>query len=219
MDRVMADTDDSDNQQPLADQSQRTSESSQFDPKKPNTLRTLISSKISSKLRQSKLGQSKFGLPKLRLPKFKLPNPKLSLKKIHFLWLWLAIILLSYSCMGYFLSVLLTIPARRDLAIAGFVIIGLLPIISAFADYALMKWSYLISGFLVISGLFFLVRLKFNLMVFAIIAWVGLTAIAFVGDVLIKQRKLWMAIGILTSPCLIGLGIGYQVWRLATQWS
>jgi hypothetical protein len=57
--------------------------------------------------------------------------------------------------MGYFLSVLLTIPARRDLAIAGFVIIGLFPIISAFADYALMKWSYLISGFLVIGGLFF----------------------------------------------------------------
>jgi hypothetical protein len=47
----------------------------------------------------------------------------------------------------------------------------------------------------------------------------GLTAIAFVGDVLIKQRKLWMAISILTSPCLIGLGIGHQVWRLATQWS
>ncbi|GBO52855.1 hypothetical protein APA_656 [Pseudanabaena sp. lw0831] len=121
--------------------------------------------------------------------------------------------------MGYFLSVLLTIPARRDLAIAGFVIIGLLPVISAFADYALMKWSYLISGFLVIGGLVFLARLKFYLIVFAIISWVGLTAIAFVGDALIKQRKLWIAISILTIPCLIGLGIGYQVWRLATQWS
>jgi hypothetical protein len=211
----MADTDDSDNQQPLADQSQHVAEPSQFDPKKPNTLRTLLSPKSG----QSRFRLPKVSLPKVSLPKFKLPRPKLSFKKIHFLWLWLAIILISYSCMGYFLSVLLTIPARRDLAIAGFVIIGLLPIISAFADYALMKWSYLISGLLVIGGLFFLVRLKFNLMVFAIIAWVGLTAIAFVGDVLVKQRKLWIAISILTSPCLIGLVIGHQVWRLATQWS
>ena len=225
----MADTDDSDNQQPVANQSQRVSESSQFDPSKPNTLRTLISSKFgksnsgseksNSGSEQSNSGQSKFGLSRIRFPRFKLSRPKLSFKKIHFLWLWLAIILISYSCMGYFLSVLLTIPARRDLAIAGFVIIGLLPIISAFADYALMKWSYLISGFLVVGGLVFLVRPKFYLIVFAIISWVGLTAIAFVGDVLIKQRKLWIAISILTMPCLIGLGLGYQAWRLATQWS
>jgi hypothetical protein len=216
----MADADDSDNQQTVADQSKSTSESSQFDPSKPNTLRTLISPKsgqTGSSLPRLRL--PRLGLPRLKLPKFKLSKPKLPFKKIHFLWLWLAIILFSYSCMGYFLSVLLTIPARRDLAIAGFVIIGLFPIISAFADYALMKWSYLISGLLVIGGLFFLVRLKFNLLLFAIIAWVGLTAIAFVGDVLIRQRKLWIAIGILTSPCLIGLGLGYQAWRLATQWS
>ncbi len=215
LDEIMADTDDSDNQKPVADQSQLVSESSQFDPSKPNTLKTLISSKLG----QTKSSLPRLSLPRLKLPKFKLLKPKLSFKKIHFLWLWLAIILISYSCMVYFLSVLLTIPSRRDLAIAGFVIIGLLPIISAFADYALMKWSYLISGFLVIGGLAFLVRLKFNLMVFAIISWVGLTAIAFVGDVLTKHHKSWIAISILTSPCLIGLGIGYQVWRLATQWS
>jgi hypothetical protein len=214
-DEIMADTDDSDNQQTVEDQSKRDSEQSQFDPSKPNTLKTLISNKSG----QSRSSLPRLSLPRLNLPKFKLPKPKLSFKKIHFLWLWLAIILISYSCMGYFLSVLLTIPARRDLAIAGFVIIGLFPIISAFADYALMKWSYLISGFLVIGGLFFLVRLKFYLMMFAIISWVGLTAIAFVGDILIKQRKLWIVISILTSPCLIGLGIGYQAWRLATQWS
>ncbi len=211
----MSDTDDSDNRQTLADQSKSASESSQFDPSKPNTLRTLISPKPG----QTRSSLPRLSLPRLKLPKFKLSKPKLPFKKIHFLWLWLAIILISYGCMGYFLSVLLTIPSRRDLAIAGFVIIGLFPIISAFADYALMKWSYLISGLLVIGGLFFLVRLKFTLMMFAIIAWVGLTAIAFVGDALIKQRKFWIAISILTSPCLIGLGIGYQVWRLATQWS
>ena len=207
----MADPDDdSENQQPVADQAQSTDDFAEFDPSKPNTLRTLISPKSE---------QARSALSRLGLPKFKLSKPKLSFKKTHFLWLWLVIILISYSCMGYFLSVLLTIPARRDLAIAGFVIIGLLPIISAFADYALMKWSYLISGFLVIGGLVFLVKLKFFLLVFAIIAWVGVTAIAFVGDALIKQRKLWMAIAILTAPCLIGLGIGHQIWRLATQWS
>ncbi|WP_236579396.1 hypothetical protein, partial [Pseudanabaena sp. lw0831] len=61
----MADIDDSDNQQPVADQSQRVSESSQFDPSKPNTLRTLISSKFGqskSASGQSKSEQAKFGL-------------------------------------------------------------------------------------------------------------------------------------------------------------
>jgi len=206
----MADTDGSENQKTKSEQSTNNSDPSKFDATKPNTLKSLISPKF---------GKVKFGLPKLGFPKFKLPKPQVSFKKINFLWLWLIIILISYICMGYFLSVLLTIPARRDLAIAGFVIISLLPILTAFADYALMKWSYLISGFLIVGGLAFLVRLKFYLLVVAIIAWVGLTAIAFVGDVLIKKRKLWMAIVILTAPCLIGLGIGHQMWRLAASWS
>jgi hypothetical protein len=127
--------------------------------------------------------------------------------------------MLSYACMGYFLSVLLTIPFRENLAIAGFAIIGLAPTMAAFADYAVMKWIYLISGFLIVGGLVFLVKLKFYLIVLAIIAWVGLTAIAFIGDALTKKRKLWMAIGILTIPCLIGLAIGHQIWRLAASWS
>ncbi|MEA5486864.1 MULTISPECIES: hypothetical protein [Pseudanabaena] len=206
----MADIDESKNQNTSTEQSRNIPDPSEFDAKKPNTLRSLS---------LPKFGKVKWGLPKLGFPKFKLPKPKVSFKKINFLWLWLVIILISYICMSYFLSVLLTIPARRDLAIAGFVIIALLPILTAFADYALMKWSYLISGFLIIGGLVFLVRLKFYLLVLAIIAWVGLTAIAFVGDVLSKSRKLWMAIVILTAPCLIGLGIGHQMWRLAASWS
>ncbi|PZV19602.1 MAG: hypothetical protein DCF20_00920 [Pseudanabaena sp.] len=213
----MSSNDDSEDQQPTADQSQSTSDPSDFNPSKPPTLRTLMAPKS---------GETKFKLLKVpKLPKLsklrnlKLPKPNLSFKKINFLWLWLSIILISYSFMGYFLSILLTIPPYRNLAIAGFVAIGLLPIINAFADYTLMKWSYLISGFLIIGGLVFLVRLKLNLMVVAIISWVGLTAIDFVGEALIKKHKLWMAIGILTMPCLIGLGLGYQVWRLAKQWS
>ncbi|WP_141211686.1 hypothetical protein [Pseudanabaena sp. SR411] len=207
---IMADIDDSDNQKAATDQSKNTSDPSKFDAKKPNTLRSLS---------LPRFGKSKFSLPKVGFPKFRLPKPQVSFKKINFLWMWLIIILISYICMSYFLSILLTIPARRDLAIAGFVIIALLPILTAFADYALMKWSYLISGFLIIGGLVFLVRLKFYLLVVAIITWVGLTAIAFVGDILIKKRKLWIAITILTAPCLIGLGIGHQIWRLAASWS
>jgi hypothetical protein len=206
----MADTDDAENQRIAAEQSPNTSDPSKFDAKNPNTLKSLSSPRF---------GKSKFSLPKLKFPKFKLPKPEVSFKKINFLWMWLVIILISYMCMGYFLSILLTIPARRDLAIAGFVIISLLPLLSAFADYALMKWSYLISGFLIVGGLVFLVRLKFYLLVVAIVAWVGLTAIAFVGDFLTKKRKLWMTIAILTAPCLIGLGIGHQMWRLAASWS
>jgi hypothetical protein len=206
----MADTDDAENQRIAAEQSPNTSDPSKFDAKKPNTLKSLSSPRF---------GKSRFSLPKLKFPKFKLPKPEVSFKKINFLWMWLVIILISYMCMGYFLSILLTIPARRDLAIAGFVIISLLPLLSAFADYALMKWSYLISGFLIVGGLVFLVRLKFYLLVVAIVAWVGLTAIAFVGDFLTKKRKLWMTIAILTAPCLIGLGIGHQMWRLAASWS
>ena len=197
--------DDSENQKSVADQSQDSRDPQEFDVSHPNTLRSLSLPKV--------------GLPKFGLPKFKLPKPKSPFKKIDFLWLWLFIISISYTFIGYFLSVLLTIPARQNLAIAGFAIVGLFPIITAFADYALMKWSYLISGFLIVGGLIFLVRLKFYLIVVAIIAWVGLTAIAFIGDALMKKRKLWTAIGILTIPCLIRLAIGHQIWRLAASWS
>jgi hypothetical protein len=197
--------DDSENQKSVANQSQDSRDPQEFDVSHPNTLRSLSLPKV--------------GLPKFGLPKFNLPKPKSPFKKINYLWLWLLVITISYICIGYFLSVLLTIPARQNLAIAGFAIVGLFPIITAFADYALMKWSYLISGFLIVGGLIFLVRLKFYLIVLAIIAWVGLTAIAFIGDALMKKRKLWTTIGILTIPCLIGLAIGHQIWRLAASWS
>ncbi|MFM7603249.1 MAG: hypothetical protein ACKO7R_18945 [Pseudanabaena sp.] len=206
----MPDTNDLESSQTVTEASPNKPDPSNFDAKKPNTVKSLTSPGIQ---------RVKLRLPKLGFPKFKLSRPKLSLPKVNFLAMWLTIILISYVCMGYFFSVLLTVRPHRDLAIAGFVIIALLPILTAFADYALMKWSYLISGFLIIGGLVFLVRLKFYLLVVALIAWIGLTAIAFVGDVLLKSRKLWMAIVILTAPCLIGLGIGHQMWRLATSWS
>ena len=203
----MADSndDDSENPKPVSDQSQDNYDPQKFDVSHPNTLRSLSFPKVS--------------LPKFGLPKFKQPKLKSPFKKINYLWFWLFIIMISYVCIGYFLSVLLTIPSRQNLAIAGFAIVGLSPTMAAFADYAVMKWIYLISGFLIIGGLIFLVKLKFYLIVLAIIAWVGLTAIAFIGEALTKKRKLWMAIGILTMPCLIGLGLGYQMWKLATSWS
>jgi len=197
--------DDLENLKSVANQSQDNHDLQKFDVSHPNTLRSLSFPKV--------------GLPKFGLPKFNLPKPKSPFKKINYLWLWLFVITISYICIGYFLSVLLTIPARQNLAIAGFVIVGLFPTMTAFADYALMKWSYLISGFLIIGGLIFLAKPKFYLIVLAIIAWVGLTAIAFIGDALTKKRKLWMAIGILTIPCLIGIAIGHQIWRLAASWS
>jgi hypothetical protein len=169
----------------------------------------------SKSLRPSKFGIPKLTFPNFRFPKFKTGKVKISFPKVRFLFISLAIILVSYTCIGYFLSVLLTMRSQKNLAIAGFVIFALLPIITAFADYALMKWGYLISGILIIAGLIFLVPLKFYLIVLAIIVWLGLTAIAFVGDVLSKTKRLWMAILILTIPCLLGLGIGHQIWRLA----
>jgi hypothetical protein len=199
------DDDDLENLKSVANQSQDNHDLQKFDVSHPNTLRSLSFPKV--------------GLPKFGLPKFNLPKPKSPFKKINYLWLWLFVITISYICIGYFLSVLLTIPARQNLAIAGFVIVGLFPTMTAFADYALMKWSYLISGFLIIGGLIFLAKPKFYLIVLAIIAWIGLTAIAFIGDALTKKRKLWMAIGILTIPCLIGIAIGHQIWRLAASWS
>jgi len=155
------------------------------------------------------------GIPKFKLPKPKLPKIRLGFPKVSFLLICLVTILISYVCIGYFLSVLLTMRSQKNLAIAGFVIFLLLPIITAFADYELMKWGYLISGILIIGGLIFLVRLKFYLIVLAIMVWVGLTTIAVVGDTLSKRKKLWMAIVVLTIDCGIGLGIGYQFWRLA----
>lgn len=166
-----------------------------------------------------------------RLPKLRIPKPKVSInlfklaksksqdakdrKKRNLLWLWLLTILISYTFIGYFLSVLLTVRSQKNLAIAGFIIMGLLPVITAFADYGLMKWGYLISGFLIVSGLIFLIKIKFYFLVLAVMTWIGITMIAFVGEYLLKQkRKFFVAIIILTLPCLIGLGLGWQLWRL-----
>jgi hypothetical protein len=204
------DLDDLENQKLTADQVQDLNDPLQFDASKPNTLKSLS---------LPRFGIPQFGMPKLGLVRSKLQRPKSLFTKSNFLWFWLIVIALSYTCMGYFLSVLLTIPLRENLAIAGFAIFGLFPTITAFADYALMKWGYLLSGFLIVGGLVFLAKPEFYFMILAIIAWVGLTAIAFVGDTLTKKRKLWMAIGILTIPCLIGLAIGHQIWRLAASWS
>jgi hypothetical protein len=50
----------------------------------------------------------------------------------------------------------------------------------------------------------------------AIILWIGIITIAFVGESLLKQkRRFFMVIVILTIPCLLGLGLGYQLWRWA----
>ncbi|WP_055075429.1 hypothetical protein [Pseudanabaena sp. 'Roaring Creek'] len=196
------------------------SDSSKSDSSKSDSSKSGSSKSDSSKSdRFKRFNLPRVGLPKFDSSQFRLPKPKLPFKKINFLGLWLGIILISYVCMGYFLAVLMTIPAHKNLAIAGFTIVGLFPIITAFADYALMKWGYLISGLLIVGGLVFVIRLKFYLSVVAIVVWVGLTAIAFVGEVLTKKRKFWIAIVILTIPCLIGLGLGYQLWKLATSWS
>lgn len=152
--------------------------------------------------------------PNFRLPKLGLGKPKSPPKARNFLWLWLLIILISYICMGYFLSVLLTMPARKNLAIAGFSIAALLPTVTAFADYALMKWGYLLSGILIVGGLFYFVKVRFYFLVVAIVLWIGITTMAFVGESLLKRnRKFFMVIIILTIPCCLGLGLGYQLWH------
>ncbi|MFM7886554.1 MAG: hypothetical protein ACKPCM_07670 [Pseudanabaena sp.] len=108
----------------------------------------------------------------------------------------------------------------RNLAIAGFTIFALLPTITGLADYGLMKWGYFLSGLLIVGGLIFVVKIKFYFMVLAIMSWIGIMAISLVGESLIKKNhKFVIAILILTVPCLLGLGIGWQVWKLATQWS
>jgi hypothetical protein len=159
----------------------------------------------------------KINIAKVKLPKisFKLPA---SAKPRNWLLLWLLVIMLSYVCMGYFLSVLMTIPNRQVLAIAGFTIMGILPIVTAFADYGLMKWGYLLSGLLVVGAFIFWLRMRFYLTVLAVIIWIGITMVAFVGEYLLKQkRKLVVAIAMITVPCLVGLGIGWQLWSLAAN--
>ncbi|OIP75567.1 MAG: hypothetical protein AUK48_07360 [Oscillatoriales cyanobacterium CG2_30_44_21] len=161
--------------------------------------------------------------PRVKLPNFRSfrlgkRNLDGSTKKQSYLWLWLLLILLSYTCIGYFLSVLLTSPDNKHLAIAGFVVVSLLPTLTAFADFALIKWGYLISGFLIVGGLIFLAGVPFYLTALAIIAWVGVTLIAFVGDYLLRRNhKLVQAIAMVTVPCLAGLGIGWQIWKLIAK--
>ncbi|NMF56453.1 hypothetical protein [Pseudanabaena yagii] len=200
----------SENQQSQVEQTQ----------KKNSQLSDSNTSQGTRKSKFPKIGLPKFKIPKLGLPKFKINLTVLSDKKRNFLWLWLLTILASYACMGYFLSILMTIPSRKNLAIAGFTIVALLPTITGLADYELMKWGYFLSGLLIVGGLIFVVKIKFYFMVLAIMSWLGITAIAFVGESLIKNKhKFIIAIMILTIPCLLGLGIGWQIWKLATQWS
>ncbi len=163
-------------------------------------------------------------LPKINLSKLKIPIPKINLRRPasakphNWLLLWLLVIMGSYVCMGYFLSVLMTIPDRQILAIAGFTIMGILPIITAFADYGLMKWGYLLSGLLVVGAFIFWLRMSFYLTVLAVIIWIGITMVAFVGEYLLKQkRKFVVAIAMITVPCLVGLGLGWQLWNLAAN--
>ncbi len=198
------DLDDSENQQSAANQPQDISGSSR-----------------SSLLRRLNLSRFK---PKIGIPKFnfsKAVQPQKTVKKSGFLWFWLVIIVVSYACIGYFLSILLTMPSRKNLAIAGLAIAALLPTITAFADYGLMKWGYLLSGLLIVGGLFYIANIKFHFIFLAIMLWTGIITIAFVGDALVKQnRKFLTTIAILTIPCLIGLGLGWQIWRLvASMWS
>ena len=204
------DLDGSENQQPAADQPKDTSGSSK--------------SSLFKRLNLSRF-KPHFGIPKFS-PKFtflksKSDKPKPPAKKMSFLWLWLFVIVISYAFIGYFLSVLLTIPSRKNLAIAGFAIAVLLPTITAFADYGLMKWGYLLSGLLIVGGLFYLANIKFHFLFLAIMLWTGIITIAFVGESLVKQnRKFLTTIAILTIPCLVGLGLGWQIWRLvASIWS
>ncbi len=162
--------------------------------------------------------KKRLGLPSFksnfRSLKFGSGSPQSPPKVRNLLWLWLLIILISYICMGYFLSVLLTMPPRKSLAIAGFAIAALLPTVTAFADYALMKWGYLLSGFLIVGGLFYFVKVRFYFLAVAIVLWIGITTMAFVGEVLLKRnRKFFVVIIILTIPCWMGLGLGYQLWH------
>ncbi len=208
--------------EPMADQSDNSENqpTKENQPKDKNESANSVGSKSKSvkKFKIPKIGLPKLAMPKVGFPKFRFDQ--LVAKKRNFLWLWLLIILASYTCMGYFLSILMTIPSRKNLAIAGFTIVALLPTITAFADYALMKWGYFLSGLLIVGGLWFLVRLKFYFMVLAFMSWIGITAIAFVGESLLKKNhKFIVAIIILTIPCLMGLGIGWQIWKWATQWS
>ena len=203
------DLDESENQQPPTDTSQAPNGFSNSDSSR---------SKLSKRAKFFNLPRFKpsWKAPKFSIPKFRVSQLKDSVKKQNPLWLWLVVIAVSYTCIGYFLSVLLTIRSHYNLAIAGFVIAALLPALTAFADYELMKWSYLVSGFLIVGGLVFLIRIKFYFIVLSIMVWLGITAIALVGESLIKQkRKSLTAIMILTIPCVIGLGIGHQLWKLA----
>ena len=192
---------DDQNQSSVAGRSRKNRDS-------PNSLRRLNLSRF----------RPAWDLPRIRLPEFRTDQFKGFAKKENFVWLWLLIILISYIFLGYFLSVVLTIPVRKNLAIAGFAIAGLLPTITAFADYELMKWSYLLSGFLIVGGLIFLAKVQFYFVFLAIMLWLSTTMIALVGESLLKQdRRFFVAIAILTLPCVLGLTAGWQIWRLVAQ--
>lgn len=173
---------------------------------------------VASRLKPFSKLRSRIRLPRFSSFRLRRTQADSSSHNNDFVWLLLLLILISYAFISYFLSILLTIPNQKFLAIAGFAIVGMLPAVSAFSDFELLKWGYLLSGFLIVGGLIFLTNVPFHFTFLAIMSWAGVTAIAFVGDALTHRQKLWKVISILTIPCLIGLGIGYQIWRLASSW-
>ncbi|MDX2256981.1 MAG: hypothetical protein NW214_15820 [Pseudanabaenaceae cyanobacterium bins.39] len=202
-------------------QSDRPTSSPASEQPAPTTAKSTSEIKHLNLTKMLKLPKFNLRVPRLtiKLPiKISLDRPASSPKPHNWLLLWLSIILISYACVGYFLSVLLTIPARQSLAIAGFMIMAVLPIVTAYADYALMKWGYLISGVLIISAFIFLLKLKTYLLLLSIITWVGITTIACVGEHLLSKKKRFMfTVALLTAPCLVGLALGWQIWRLAVM--
>jgi hypothetical protein len=130
-------------------------------------------------------------------------------------WLWLAAIIVGYTCLGGFLLILMV--KQRRLALVGFIVLLLLPAISSLAEYDLMVWAYLLSGVVIVAGLIFLARAPLGMIVLAICSWLGIVAVPRTGSKMVKgATKRWLAIAILTVTCAIGLGMGWLiVWLIS----
>jgi hypothetical protein len=127
-------------------------------------------------------------------------------------WLWLSIHLLGNSLIDMLLILLMV--HRRIPAIAGIVVLLLLPAITTLTDYTLSAWGYLLSGVVIFAALIFWIHANPVTLIVAAIVWLGIIAIPIsVQKMIGASFSRITTIFVLTFLSLFGLAIAWAtVW-------
>lgn len=127
-------------------------------------------------------------LPKLVLPKLQFPQWRLGLAPLFLMFMAVGYVVVSRQF-------ILLMYKKRVLALSGITILLILPLVTACAEYSLMRWGYLISGVLIIGGLIIIVKSPASWILIALVSWLGLLGMVISGEILTSQKiKIWLVV-------------------------